>query len=970
MGDINNNITTFMSSEENKFMEISFDTIRDKDIFERTYNLLMGSGYDYLGETHFLEIVSNKIQTNIIDPISINNLCKNDIIPQDIDYVFKKFTLEKNRNAEFKFNTSIYNYQKLNKDNKDVDDMIRNWNKKSKIYTIYNIVSLTNKQMPGFKVDFIMKKKDLKGFKFSKSNVFNADEIYNICISLEKDENVDYRNVVSDIKHTITYVLMGIQNTKIPIKSSETELIKQEYSKTYGDKLAFIGPSSFTLLKDNLDENSPKHIPYVLDDYCVTDKADGQRRLLYISDSRDLYLISIKLEITKIGVKVSDDSLCGTIIDGEFITKNKNNEDILLFAAFDIYFIRSPKDKSKIIDVRPYEFARSDSKTMSRYVLLNKIIKLINKTKGNTDFIFETKKFYFNSHTHDIFKNCKLLFNSLKSKVYETDGIILTHEYYGVSMSDKDRNVKNYKFPWKYNFKWKPPEFNSIDFRIYIPNREIEFKFNKNTSQLEPYMLIHLYVTNTTSALKDVQNITLSTDIDISSKSNTNNEGPFIPTRDIDPNSYLCNVLAVKNSDNEYKIYTQDNELIEQNDIIEFKYDLEGDETFRWIPIRKRNDKLFPNAFKTAENNWRSMHHPVTINMLIGKDPIIIEGDVEGKLVNDKQYFTKVDRVGVKTNKLKKYHKSIKKMIYKTILSKINESSVIDYSIGRGGDLYEYIYNNVKYLLGIDIAENNIHSVTDSPTAKFINNTQNNKDLMYMFIQGNSSEDILTKKFSQDQVSKDIIDIIFGINNENINKYSKLVYNKMYNRLRDGFHLGSVQFSLHYFFENKYTLNRFAKNCHDTIKDGGYLTGMCFDGKEVFKLLKDREEPYVLSIDGTTIFSVSKKYGNDLVEIKDDNSCLGLEIVIFQETIGTYISEYLVNFEYFIMIMESYGFAIIDDDEFNIKGLCSFKNIDNPLKDNMDKNEKIISYLNKYFIFKKNRTINSDLIFEYNIINK
>merc|ERR1711998_314738 len=50
-----------------------------------------------------------------------------------------------------------------------------------------------------------------------------------------------------------------------------------------------------------------------------------------------------------------------------------------------------------------------------------------------------------------------------------TDGLIFTPRDLGVGMNKVDEtDIKNYKTTWDYSFKWKPPEFNTIDFLLSI----------------------------------------------------------------------------------------------------------------------------------------------------------------------------------------------------------------------------------------------------------------------------------------------------------------------------------------------------------------------------------------------------------------------------------------------------------------------------------------------------------------------
>ena len=70
--------------------------------------------------------------------------------------------------------------------------------------------------------------------------------------------------------------------------------------------------------------------------YSVTEKADGERNLL-LYYQMPVYLINRKNEIKYLGCKLN--GLEG-IFDGELILKDKDNYNIVLFAVFDIYFLK------------------------------------------------------------------------------------------------------------------------------------------------------------------------------------------------------------------------------------------------------------------------------------------------------------------------------------------------------------------------------------------------------------------------------------------------------------------------------------------------------------------------------------------------------------------------------------------------------------------------------------------------------
>ena len=95
----------------------------------------------------------------------------------------------------------------------------------------------------------------------------------------------------------------------------------------------FIGPNSITLQLVNIapiDENSTE--PNIRKDFVVTDKADGDRHLLYINSIGRIYMISSNMEIIFTGSKTENEKCFNTIIDGELILHDKNGNFINTFS--------------------------------------------------------------------------------------------------------------------------------------------------------------------------------------------------------------------------------------------------------------------------------------------------------------------------------------------------------------------------------------------------------------------------------------------------------------------------------------------------------------------------------------------------------------------------------------------------------------------------------------------------------------
>ena len=132
----------------------------------------------------------------------------------------------------------------------------------------------------------------------------------------------------------------------------------------------FIGPSSITLQTINvsqLNENSTQ--VNIRKDFVVTEKADGERHLMYISNEGKIYIINTNMDVIFTGAKTQNAECFNSLLDGELISHDKNGNFINLYAAFDIYFVKNT-------DVRSYTFMLLENEKdiyKSRYQLLKYI---------------------------------------------------------------------------------------------------------------------------------------------------------------------------------------------------------------------------------------------------------------------------------------------------------------------------------------------------------------------------------------------------------------------------------------------------------------------------------------------------------------------------------------------------------------------------------------------------------------------
>jgi hypothetical protein len=138
----------------------------------------------------------------------------------------------------------------------------------------------------------------------------------------------------------------------------------------------------------------------------------------------------------------------------------------------------------------------------------------------------------------------------------------------------------------------------------------------------------------------------------------------------------------------------------------------------------------------------------------------------------------------------------------------------------------------------------------------------------------------------------------------------------------------------------------------------------------MLKKLKQGESKELFA-DDKKVWSVTKDY--DSVSFSDDDSSLGYQISVYQDSINQTLPEYLVNFDFLVLTMEKYGFTLVTRAEAKTLGLPEgsgmFIELYNNMMDNirrdpkstkdygyapdMTKYEKDISFLNRYCVFKK-----------------
>ncbi len=1026
-------LTTYLETKnslgENKSaeLEIKFGTRRIKNItknnFDNVIQQLLSKNFEFSGDPqYYLSIkVEDDIRAEIHSLKNIQNYCRINKLPADLNnegYNFnekklytigdKKIRAQVN-NDEFNFRTAYSVETKLTSNTDDVQNAIKSWPISKKFYRLINRFTMINKDFP-VKIDLSIVRESLNEKQtFKDSNILGTNGKYEIEIEIDNDKldsKITAVELDKIIKRVIKYILSGLQDTNYPVTYIEQNAITQDYLRLVkgGEYIKnsqvspkdFIGPSSTTLQIANIAPVNPDtNIVNIRKNYTVTDKADGDRKMLYISNGGKIYLITTQLNIEFTGAKTNNKELFNTLLDGEHIKHNKRGLFINLYAAFDIYFRNG-------VDTRTLEFVSSSEKAPnnSRWEILQSVISTLNavliNTKNPAPIRIENKRFYIPIKTQTIFNVCDTINNQIKAGQYEyeTDGFIFTPIDLGVGLSISNKRPKSYKHTWEHSLKWKPAKFNTIDFLITTKKMQTgaEFIGNKfegglNVSTLDQivqYKTVILrvgYDQKKHGYINPCQNIINDdypsrTDID-----NMDQYKPvqFFPSNPYDSDAGICNIELKLDSSNEKQMFTEENEVIEDNTIVEFSYDTTRAKGWRWVPLRIRYDKTaeyragyknYGNAYHVAQANWYSIHNPITIEMITTGE------NIPDELAIDDIYYNQVK--GKKLTKgLRDFHNLfVKNELIKSVSEEGN--TLIDYAVGKGGDIPKWIAANLSFVFGMDLSKDNIQNKLDGACARYLN-YKRKFDIVpnALFIYGDSAKNIKDKTAAYTDKGKQITAAIFGEGAKDNPDLGAGVL-KSFGKGVDGFNISSIQFAIHYMFENTETLNEFLTNIAECTKKGGYFIGTSYDGKKIFELLQNikQGETHTFSDrENNKLLEITKRYDSETFE--PGLSCLGYGIDVFQESINKTFREYLVNYSYLRSILENYGFVELTDDEAKAIGLSSsvgsfeqlYSIMNTQIKSNkldrntigsayrMTREEKDISFLNNYFIFKKVRNV-------------
>ena len=905
--------------------------------------------------------------------------------------------------SEYDIRFKMQNETNLNIEDSRVTSVLKSWGTQQKAFRILRRWSFKGK---GIRVDMSVVRQTQTdpttgGFRWTNSfleaNITKQVPRYEVEVELLHEDAGSNKDVLRQLIAGVGEVQRAIQKNSLLIRKSVVKNVQAEYEKLVGG-VKFRGVSPITLEIQNMEKEIDETVPNIRTSYNVTDKADGMRAMGFINSQGELYLLDQSLNVYRTGLQ--NMKCANTLVDGEWVTALKNGSPINRYLLFDIYIYKTNKVSNLPFITFKNENERTiiDNSGESRFVHLNNLYTnwisdpVITAVGVKPENIITVHcKTYMFGIGDQIFEHCKYMLD--KEHIYYTDGLIIT---------SNDAPIPD-KFGVRFNkqFKWKPAKDNTIDFLVHFETEDssssdkILTTIDKANDVTIRYKSMRLYVGGIRNPAYDNPRHTILSQLSFEDKDNASYRPiMFNPLNFGDSNANICNVAITYNpiTLEEHVLTEHTSEPIQNHSVIEMRYDPSKEPGWRWVPTRIRHDKTeryiraqaaaqlqggnikytgMMNDDATANSVWNSIHEPITQSMIRtgNEEPDESEMVSIGAADMTKKYY---DRKAPKENVafvsgLRDFHnKYIKNEILIRSTMQPGNKRLLDIACGEAGDLYKWHFAKASYVMGVDIAENNIknpHSGAYKRYLRTMHEMKNQRLPKIAFAIGDSSKPIVTGEAGASPEEKNIMRSVFGKMEPNESSpLPPYIEKVMKNSFQNGADVVACMFAIHYFFKNTESLNGLLKNLADTVKVGGYFIGCCFDGNIVFNMLKDldKDESVTGKEGDIEIWKITKKYNNSV--FTDNEKSIGMPIDVNFISIGDTYTEYLVPFHLLVKKFGEIGLELLTITEANAIGL---QNSTSMFKDSYDmakqgkhnyampESVKQYSFLNRWFIFKR-----------------
>jgi len=794
---------------------------------------------------------------------------------------------------------------------------------------------------------------------------------------------------VAHLLRGISWLLQGRQRSFVLVSRSAEDYVRASLGGIFGSgfpgggsnrgrngggggPFRYPGPQPATLERRNMlvESEAEPGVPNLRTmpgGYNVTDKADGLRCALFVADNGNIFLVDGGGRVYATG-KQADKAVAGTVLDGEWIRRNRAGKRVSHYYAFDIL---ANKGDTRITG-EPFMIAGDMlSAGATRHAVMTAIVgalgtatQRVSRVPPEENLQIGVKTFRPCTAGSEIFVKCaSATLEDAKSAPYTTDGLIFTPNSMPLPLG---------RGTWHEQLKWKPPHENTIDFLVLVDRERdsgvdtIGTKYREDAGQTVRFKTLRLFVgSNRDGAFADPRITVLGSEaLPQSLEEGEWREVEFRPVEPRDPMASVC-FVAVQDSSSGLDVNTdvirsKAGDVIQSDMIVEMAYHPERAPGWRWEPVRVRHDKTerwlaqqagkgrkggTMNADWVANSIWTSIHNPVTedavrtgrIVQCAAPDTLVAASSVGGRRTPG--------RDALKIQCMRNFHDHVKRNMIRRLVTA--GSTVCDLAMGNGDDICKWIAAPVAFAFGCDVLAPAINGPEDGAYRRLLDKMVElggrDRVPLMMFAQADMARRLVTGEAGMTAEDQTMLQSVFGSSGAGA----------------AGFDTVTCMFAMEYMFRDPVTLDGFLNNLADTVKVGGYFAGCGLDGDSVARLLA--ADGNVVAKDGRTdVWMMTKRYGSGIGNsVPPSASGLGLAFDVDFIAAGEARTQYLMSWPYLQARLAECGLELLNAEELAGLGLSSgtqmFGDMLTADKESFAMTDAVRRYsvLNRWFVFRR-----------------
>lgn len=815
---------------------------------------------------------------------------------------------------------------------------------------------------PGFRIDITavrtLSTKDIVSVKLLPKLLFAAAETYEFEVEhIHTSNSAKPDSVVRSLIEHYSIVLRSVQESSVALSTLDVERVKSLYYELSGTP-SFVAPKPSTLeLVHFLPDQSPSIVSEL---YSVTEKADGERRLLLSDSEMGFYSLDSRMGVHALPTELKA-SKPRCMLDGEHVSHGGKRHD--QFLIFDCYFVDGKSLLNRSLPDR-LEAAKKvlgdidDDRLFVKTFMHNcvNVDKRRRSTKPKS--IFE--------HAAEVLKRSDIF-------TYRIDGLIFTP----CSPPPEGTTFSHWR-SWAAVLKWKPPEDNTIDFMVRMLPR-------KKGQQYVAELMVGHTVQDGEEATRDLRSFLLFRgNGGLTQRSGSRGGaaagggvgGGGVSSR------YEHRPFAFMEPDGgaglsrvhfgESPPVCKNGDAIVDGSVVEFSY-----RDSKWIPLRVRHDKteearhtgrITANNYKIAMNVWQSIMYPVSQGLITGVEKVD-ETAIRKQLATSSYFAARVRPGEGGLVEMRRFHNFVKGYLVSCFGAMASVDGmgprIFDFGVGKAGDLHKWIEIGASKVVGIDRSLSNLTDPVNGAYSRVINLRTSQPIPETFFFEFDATSELYDPSIVDPLVRSALIGI-YPKGDKLARAYSGFARAGM-------FDMATCMFAVHYFFDSAEHIEKFCRNVASVLRPGGVFVGISPDGETIDVALNASDDGVIegSSGNGDVIWRVSRSAGGG-----GDPSSPIKSIDVFVETIGQTIPEPMLMFKDLVKGMAVAGLRPLNAAELRNSGFGKYSTsmlgefmeklkggqlhqVDDDIialakKDfNMTEDQKQYSYFNRWFAFRK-----------------